>query len=604
MKQTFFTILFILFSAIIMAQGIVSVSPDSSPLNTTGVNVTIVLDSIAPPASVLPTTVNIGPSLGISVTRTNQYVYATFDFTHMSAGTYNVTVLFPGSPPLYQVVYFTIPAAFTVTDTGVPSWTVPGTNVTLCYDTIRDITCPADPAAPYYGQFNGITPSYVNNGDGTITDTVTGLMWQHDPGAKKTFIEALSGAVTSTLGGYSDWRMPTIKEMYSLIEFTGVDPNVRNGTSLSILTPFIDTNYFVFHYGDTTNGYRIIDSQYWTCTEFVSVVMSGDHSIFGVNFADGRIKSYPRQKMSTDNKLYTQYVRGGTGYGINRFTDNGNGTISDSASGLMWTQEDSHTGMNWQAALGYAQTMNASGLGGHSDWRLPHTKELESIIDYSRSPQTTNSAAIDPVFQCTQITDEAGHPNWPWYWASTTHASFNGINTSGSFGVYVCFGSAFGWQTATGNSYLTLTDVHGAGAQRSSPKCGTYLGDSLGVDSLGHTVYGKGPQGDVLRVNNYVRLVRTFKSTTGMNDVPGTPTGAVVFPNPFLTQTTLRIYSTDKINNAVLVIYDVFGKKVRTVSGINSNEILFDRQSLASGVYFYRITINGDLIAQGKLIAE
>jgi hypothetical protein len=491
-----------------------------------------------------------------------------------------------------------------VTDTGIPSWTVPGTNVIVCYDANQVIPCPTDPGSPFYGQYNGITPYYINNGDGTITDTVTGLMWQHDPGAKKTFLDALSGATTLTLGGYNDWRVPTIKELYSLIQFTGDDPIVPNGTPLSILTPFIDTNYFVFHYGDTTNGYRIIDSQYWTCTEFVSIVMGHDHSIFGVNFADGRIKSYPRQMRASDNQLYIQYVRGGNGYGINRFSDNGNATISDNASNLMWMKDDSRTAMNWQDALAYARTMNNANFGGHHDWRLPDTKELESIIDYSRSPQTTNSPAINSIFNSTQITDEAGNANWPWYWASTTHESFDGHNHNGSNGVYVCFGSAFGWQQSQGNTFYTLTDVHGAGAQRSSPKAGLYLGDSLGVDSLGHTVYGRGPQGDVLRVMNFVRLVRDFIGSTGMNELPGTGNGAVVYPNPFLTQTTIRICSEVKIKDAGLVIVDVNGRTIRSVTGINSNEIILNRQDMPSGIYFYRITENGKIIADGKLVAR
>jgi hypothetical protein len=270
----------------------------------------------------------------------------------------------------------------------------------------------------------------------------------------------------------------------------------------------------------------------------------------------------------------------------------------------MWTKEDSHAGMNWQAALAFAQTMNTNHFGGHSDWRLPNTKELESIIDYSRSPQTTHSAAIDTVFLCSQITDEAGHPNWPWYWASTTHASFDGYTTNGSNGVYVCFGSAFGWQTAPGNSYLSLTDVHGAGAQRSSPKCGTYLGDSLGVDSIGNTVYGRGPQGDVLRVNNYVRLVRDIPAISGMNNMQGNQSGSVVYPNPFRTRTTIRINSHEKIRNAELEIYDEYGKEVRSMTGINTSEITVDRQNISAGIYFYRILENGKLITSGKLIAE
>ena len=63
--------------------------------------------------------------------------------------------------------------------------------------------------------------------------------------------------------------------------------------------------------------------------------------------------------------------------------------------------------------------------------------------------------------------NEGGRTDWPWYWTSTTQASYNG---NGS-GVYVAFGRAVGWQKATPSATCyTLYDVHGAGAQRSDPK--------------------------------------------------------------------------------------------------------------------------------------
>jgi hypothetical protein len=98
---------------------------------------------------------------------------------------------------------------------------------------------------------------------------------------------------------------------------------------------------------------------------------------------------------------------------------------------------------------------------------LPDAKELQSLLDYSRSPATTNSAAIDPVFNAMSFINEDGRTDWPWYWTSTTQASYNG---NGS-GVYVAFGRAVGWQKATPSATCyTLYDVHGAGAQRSDPK--------------------------------------------------------------------------------------------------------------------------------------
>ncbi|CAK0754853.1 hypothetical protein CCP4SC76_2560014 [Gammaproteobacteria bacterium] len=78
----------------------------------------------------------------------------------------------------------------------------------------------------------------------------------------------------------------------------------------------------------------------------------------------------------------------------------------------------------------------------------------------------------------------------------------------GGSGVYIAFGRATGWQKATPYARCyTLYDVHGAGAQRSDPK--TSSGKVfMGIACRGGTAYGLGPQGDVQRAANHVRLVR------------------------------------------------------------------------------------------------
>jgi hypothetical protein len=45
--------------------------------------------------------------------------------------------------------------------------------------------------------------------------------------------------------------------------------------------------------------------------------------------------------------------------------------------------------------------------GGYSGWRLPNAKEMQSILDYDRAPRATASAAIDPIFNITQVSNEA-----------------------------------------------------------------------------------------------------------------------------------------------------------------------------------------------------
>jgi hypothetical protein len=81
--------------------------------------------------------------------------------------------------------------------------------------------------------------------------------------------------------------------------------------------------------------------------------MNNDETIFGVNFVDGRIKGYPKYQPGTTqaNKMYFRMVRGNTEYGINNFVDNGNGTISGLATGLMWQKTDDGVAKNWEQAL-------------------------------------------------------------------------------------------------------------------------------------------------------------------------------------------------------------------------------------------------------------
>ncbi|RKX45249.1 MAG: hypothetical protein DRP64_04980, partial [Verrucomicrobia bacterium] len=353
-------------------------------------------------------------------------------------------------------------------------------------------TAAYDTYAGQDAQYAANPPSYKDNGDGTVSDLVTGLMWTQDPGEKMTLAEAFGNASKCHTGDYSDWRLPTIKELYSLIQLNGTDPDPRS-TDTSNLKPFIDDTVFKFTYGKEEDGDRIIDSQFATSTKYVSTTMNGNETMFGVNFADGRIKGYgikdPRGR--GEKTFYVLYARGHSDYGINQFKDNGDGTITDEATGLTWMQADSGKGMDWPAALEYAEGLD---FAGHSDWRLPNAKELQSIIDYTRSPDTTGSAAIDPTFNATEIKNEGGEKDFAHYWSSSTHVGARSTDTA----VYFAFGRSLGFMKDRRTGEYTLMDVHGAGSQRSDPKVG----------DASEFPHGRGPQGDVIRIENMVRCVR------------------------------------------------------------------------------------------------
>ena len=421
----------------------------------------------------------------------------------------------------------TVAAFDAVSKTAVaPAHPIVDTNQTKCYDIINEITAPAV-GKPFYGQdaqFAGAQPSYTLSIDGkTVLDNVTGLTWMRGPNTtlgvpvrtdKMTVSQAQAWVTTVNAmkyGGFSDWRLPNIYEMYSLIAFNGTDPSSYTGTDTRVLTPFIQTRWFNFAYGQTSTGERIIDSQYLTSTMFVvNPTDPNTAKAFGVNFADGRIKGYDLvMPDKTQKTFFVQLVRGATGYGTATLADNRDGTVSDSSRGLMWTKADSGSAMTWQNALAWVAAKNAANYLGHNDWRLPNSKELQSLVSYANAPDFNGKPAIDTsFFTCTGIINENGEADFPYYWAGTTHASYATTGTSGGSGIYVAFGRALGWP----NGATKWVDVHGAGAQRSDPKTlPPYAQATVHTtvkNGVTYTGYAWGPQGDAVRGLNFVRLVR------------------------------------------------------------------------------------------------
>lgn len=170
-------------------------------------------------------------------------------------------------------------------------------------------------------------------------------------------------------------------------------------------------------------------------------------------------------------------------YGVNNFVDNGNGTITDKATGLMWAKADNGKGIEWTDALPYAESAT---LAGYSDWRLPNVKELQSIVDYSRAPSSRGvEAAIDPIFSCTPFVNEAGADDYGYYWTSTSACFTKGRPFH--FAWYVAFGRAVNGQGA---------DMHGAGAVRFDAKANN----------------GTKVEGNEERYYNFVRLVRNIEA--------------------------------------------------------------------------------------------
>lgn len=347
------------------------------------------------------------------------------------------------------------------------SYVVVDAGQSVLYDNTTTLTS-IQQGEPFFGQdanYLGTPFSYTDNGDGTVSDNNTGLLWEQAHHAERlSYYSAKTTCESLELGGRTDWRLPTLKELFSLADFRGSQWQEKHF--------YLDGNVFEFDYPDSVDDSDQSSShtvqmmgQTWSST-----IYTGDHwnnpnieAAFFFNFLDGHIKQAPTSK----NTLFYRCVRG-EGYGDNEFTNNGDDTVTDKASGLMWQQADDGNSRNWQDSLAYCESLE---LAGHNDWRLPDIKELQSIVDYTR-----HDPAIDPtVF--TQ-TDSEG-----WFWSSTTH----GDNITA--GCYICFGKC---DSKDG------VDTHGAGAQRSDPK----VGDPADYPNFG------GDQDDDVRIDNYARCVR------------------------------------------------------------------------------------------------
>jgi len=483
------------------------------------------------------------------------------------------------------------------------TYSIVGTGQTNSYNNTVAITMPTE-GQSFYGQnsnYLGNVRSYTNNGDGTVTDNITGLMWQQtedqngdgsiDFYDKLKYSEALAGAATCNTGGYNDWRLPTIKELYSLAMFYGNEPGQEQSTCVK----FIDETYFSVGYGDVnslTHGSlgteRIIDGQIVSSTLYVSTTFGALETVFGFNFIDGRIKGYPTTftvpECGTAKHFYVLYVRGNTDYGTNQFVDNGDGTITDNATGLMWMQNDNGTGVLWENALSFAENFTYAGF---SDWRLPDTKELQSIVDYTRSPAETSSAAINPLFNCTQITNEGGVADYPWYWSNTTFSSQS--TTNGASATYMCFGRAMGYFTGIG-----WTDIHGAGCQRSDPKPNSFTG----YTQNGNGYYNaNAPQGDAVRIYNYVRLVRTVEPASINENL--SPDLFDVYPNPISNELTIELKETTE-----MISFEIFNSIGQIMhKGSLVEKTVVQTKSFSPGVYVIKLE-NGKTYEFKKIIKE
>jgi Protein of unknown function (DUF1566)/Carboxypeptidase regulatory-like domain len=289
------------------------------------------------------------------------------------------------------------------------------------------------------------TTRFTDNQDGTVTDSLTGLIWLKDAGCLGTALwaDALTAvnALRSGQCGLSDgstagqWRLPNLNELESLIEVSAANPTLSAGN------PFVNVS----------------SSIYWTSTSYYGGV-GGSDKAWTIRLGDGRYMNDASSnvKASSSNQVwavkgtgttgtiklpatgfYITYAAGddgsiqsGVGLTSPRFIDSNNGTLTDSMTGLIWLKQADCISGTWSDALAAVNSL-ATGHCGLTDgsqvgqWRMPNRNELESLSDRA---QTNLAQYFDytylnkdgSVFQAPIFTD---YIETQYYWTSTTNAA-------------------------------------------------------------------------------------------------------------------------------------------------------------------------------------
>jgi hypothetical protein len=255
--------------------------------------------------------------------------------------------------------------------------------------------------------------------DGTIHDKDNSYTWYDSnpatnggyagaPGDGTDTEDFISALNSAHFGGYSDWRLPTVKELSTIVNYSipypgpTIDTGYFPNTVSSLYWASTTYAYYTFHAWGVHffNGYDYDGNK--SLSYYVRAVRGGQSGVLG----DSVIGSFDAVDSGLSNDVST--ATGG-------YTDNGDGTVTDISTGLTW-QKASSSGKTWEQALAYCEGLS---LGGNTDWRLPTIKELRSLADYSR---------YNPAINTTYFPDTVSSL----YWASTTHADY----TYNAWGVY------------------------------------------------------------------------------------------------------------------------------------------------------------------------
>lgn len=250
------------------------------------------------------------------------------------------------------------------------------------------------------------TDRFRDNHDGTVTDTLTDLIWMKNADAfgEVTWEEALTNARRLAHGSYGlsdnsspgDWRLANIRELLSLIDYGRANPilpdehpfdNVRSAIywSSTTLAPAAKLAWMMtLGIGPTVFVVKRTPARMWAVRgKSERVLQTGQQDAWD---ADGNPLSSPTGS-GQDGDL-----RAGAPLppGRARFEARKNGTVRDRLSGLVWLRDADAFGFRtWTHALACCRELQ-DGDGNLSDgskrgqWRLPNIREIESLVDYGQ----------------------------------------------------------------------------------------------------------------------------------------------------------------------------------------------------------------------------
>jgi hypothetical protein len=203
--------------------------------------------------------------------------------------------------------------------------------------------------------------SYSVNADGTVTDKVTGLMWQQAVSAASLFklADASAYCASLALSGHHDWRLPSEIELVSLLDF-----GVGVGSTNLAIDPTVFPN--------PPTG------TFWSTTPEAGA----STSVWVLDFG-ATVRASFGEKTNARNARCVRIEVPATAAGAHYTASND--TVVDNGTKLTWQRSPSATRLTWMDAQTYC-----GGLG--AGWRLPTEKELLTLIDYSQ----TAAPHIDP----------------------------------------------------------------------------------------------------------------------------------------------------------------------------------------------------------------